>query len=129
MARAHVPERVHDALMRQDAVGGDDLFEQHIEVSHGRFLKLAVISVSSPRRRRAVRRMIHCVTVHARPSRRKPVPSGCRDSERDRACDFALAFLLAFSNRSRGGGLPRQWSAMMGMLTTSRSGVGTSWSR
>src|SRR5262245_3790949 len=34
MARAHVPERVHDAFVRQDAVGGDDLFEQHVEVGH-----------------------------------------------------------------------------------------------
>src|SRR5215510_9373610 len=48
MARAHMPERVHDTLMREDAVGGDDLFEQGIEAGHGRFLGLAVISVSSP---------------------------------------------------------------------------------
>ena len=30
--------------------------------------------------------MIHYVAVHARPIRRKPVLSGCRDSERGRAC-------------------------------------------
>src|SRR5262245_2820805 len=37
MARAHVPERIHDTLMRQDAVGGDDLFEQHVETGHKTF--------------------------------------------------------------------------------------------
>src|SRR5262245_21152146 len=34
MARTHVPEGIHDAFMRQDAIGGDDLFEHHIETWH-----------------------------------------------------------------------------------------------
>src|SRR5262249_36241864 len=82
-----------------------------------------------PAQRRAVRGMIHCVTVHARHNRRKPALSGCRDSERSRACAFAVASLDVSLNRLIGDSFRRLWIAWTPMPTTSRSRAGIIWWR
>src|SRR5262245_16393921 len=82
-----------------------------------------------PRTRRAVRGMIHCVTVHARHNRRKPALSGCRDSERSRACAFAVASLDVSLNRLIGDSFRRLLIAWTPRPTTSRSRAGIIWWR
>src|SRR5437660_3720957 len=54
------------------------------------------------------------------------VLSGCHDSERDRACDTAIASLPASSNRSIGGSFARLWNGSMAIPTTKRSRAGRS---
>ena len=78
---------------------------------------------TSPRKRRVVRGMIHCVAVHARQNRGKSVFSGCRDTE-GRACDIAIAFLEGSLNQSIDGNFRRLWIVWMGMPMTSRSIAG-----
>jgi hypothetical protein len=51
MARADMAEGIHHAFAGEDAVGGDEFFDQVVQLGHRRFLCVDLIRCHRPRRR------------------------------------------------------------------------------